>query len=168
MTSLGLFQISPPDNVIDGAQLAQDDSQPNSRIDLSEEEQYGGHGISEHVGQSEVYLKSRVRDEAARILDRGDDFRGLSVGSFTSLQSANRLVNSTVSQNQDRVDAVARGEQSTAFVRSRFGSPTGYEAYLPRANAEPYMRDTFGVGVVVLRDARATRGWRIQSAYPER
>lgn len=49
MTSLGLFQISPPDNVIDGAQLAQDDSQPNSRIDLSEEEQYGGHGISEHV-----------------------------------------------------------------------------------------------------------------------
>jgi hypothetical protein len=118
--------------------------------------------------ESYGYLKSRAQDEARRTLERGDDFEGFSVGSFTSVQSANRLVNSTISDNQDKVDQVGRGEQSSASISKRFSSPTGYEAYLSRAHAEPYIRDTFGVKVIIQRDLGSTRGWPVQTAYPVR
>jgi hypothetical protein len=91
-----LFQIKPDSPRVDGVQLAGDP------IDLLEQEQRGGHPISEHAGRTYDYLKSRARDEGERTLDRGDAFRGFSVGSFTSVQSANRLVNSTISANQVR------------------------------------------------------------------
>jgi hypothetical protein len=103
------------------------------------------------------------------IVDRGDHFfRGLGVGSFTSLESANKLVSSTIAQNQSVSDRVARGELPQAFFTARFTSPTGYEAYLPTRHAEPYMRETYGVSVFIIRDMRADKGWRIHSAYPRR
>jgi hypothetical protein len=138
------------------------------RLDLLEQEQRGGHAISEHADRTYDYLKSRAREEARRTLERGDTFGGHSVGSFTSVQSANRLVNSTISENQDKVDAVARGDEPIAVIHSRSRSPTGYEAYLSRAHSEPYIRDPFGVRVIIVRDPGSTRGWRVQSAYPIR
>jgi hypothetical protein len=92
----------------------------------------------------------------------------LSVGSFPSIEAANKLVNSAIAQNREAVDRVARGEREETFFSALFGSPTGYEAYLPRYNAQPYMRDTYGIGVFITRDPRADKGWRIQSAYPLR
>src|SRR5215212_2169902 len=68
-------------------------------IDLREESALGGHAIEEHVARSPEYLTDRVREEARATIDRGDLFRGLSIGSFTSLDSATKLVNSTVAQN---------------------------------------------------------------------
>jgi hypothetical protein len=113
------------------------------------------------------YLKSRARENAQNILDRGDDFRGASVGSFTSVQSANRLVNSTISDNQDKIDQEIRyGEQ--VLISKSFKSPTGYEAYLARANAEPVIRNTFSVEVLIRPDPRSARGWRVHTAYPVR
>jgi hypothetical protein len=78
------------------------------------------------------------------------------------------LVNSTISQNRDRVEQVARGDSQSDFFSARFSSPTGYEAYLRTFHAEPFMRDTYGVEVFVLRDPQSARGWRVQSAFPVR
>jgi Bacterial CdiA-CT RNAse A domain len=153
---------APGDASVDGVQLA------GEPVDLLEQEQRGGHTISEHAGMTYDYLKSRARDEARRTLERGDYFDGFSVGSFTSVQSANRLVNSTISTNQDKVDQAIQDGEAAVTINKRFTSPTGYEAYLARAHSEPYIRDTFGVRVIILRDSESARGWRVQSAYPVR
>jgi hypothetical protein len=108
-----LFQIKPDSPRVDGVQLA------GEPIDLLEQEQRGGHPISEHAGRTYDYLKSRARENAQDILDRGDDFRGARVGSFTSVQSANRLVNSTISDNQDKIDqAILDGEPFVLISKS--------------------------------------------------
>jgi hypothetical protein len=103
-----------------------------------------------------------------KTLERGDYFAGFSVGSFTSVQSANRLVNSTISDNQAKIDQGIRDGEPSVEISKRFPSPTGYEAYLARAHAEPVIRNTFGVKVVIRPDAGSTRGWRVHSAYPVR
>lgn len=146
--------------------LVSDDDRNPYRVDLLEEEDRGGHAISEHVNKRESYLKQRVEREALAIVERGDTFDGLSVGSFKSLEAATKLVNSTLAQNRDVVERVARGEQRIAVITAEFNSITGYEAFLSRFHAQPYMRDTYGVGVVVIRDLQAKNGFRIQSAFP--
>jgi hypothetical protein len=157
-----LFQITPDDTRVDGVQLA------GEPVDLLEQEQRGGHAIGEHAGRTYDYLKSRARDNAQNILDRGDDFRGVRVGSFTSVQSANRLVNSTISDNQDKIDQGIRDGEPFVLISKSFKSPTGYEAYLARAHAEPVIRDTFGVEVLIRPDPGSARGWRVHTAYPVR
>jgi hypothetical protein len=158
----GSSELTPDDTSVDGVQVA------GEPVDLLEQEQRGGHAIGEHAGGTYDYLKSRVRDNAQNILDRGDDFRGASVGSFTSVQSANRLVNSTISDNQDKIDQAMRDGESGVLISKSFKSPTGYEAYLARAHAEPYIRDTFGVEVLIRPDPGSARGWRVHTAYPVR
>jgi hypothetical protein len=157
-----LFQIGPSDTRVDGVQLA------GEPVDLLEQEQRGGHAISEHAGMTYDYLKSRSRDEARRTLERGDYFDGFSVGSFTSVQSANRLVNSTISDNQDKIDQAMRDGEPFVLISKSFKSPTGYEAYLARAHAEPVIRNTFGVEVLIRPDPGSARGWRVHTAYPVR
>jgi hypothetical protein len=157
-----LFRIKPDDTGVDGVQLA------GEPVDLLEQQQRGGHAISEHSGMTYDYLKSRARDGARTTLERGDYFDGFSVGSFTSVQSANRLVNSTISDNQDKIDQAMRDGEPRVLISKSFKSPTGYEAYLARAHAEPYIRDTFGVEVVIRPDPGSARGWRVHTAYPVR
>ena len=157
----GSSELTPGDNS-EGVQLAGDP------IDLLEQEQRGGHAISEHADRTYDYLKARVRDGARSTLERGDTFDGLSVGSFTSVQSANRLVNSTISDNQDKIDQGIRDGEPKVVISKSFKSPTGYEAYLARAHAEPVIRDTFGVKVVIQPDPGSARGWRVHTAYPVR
>lgn len=164
----GVFNIGADEKVPSGDQIAADDSQRGLPIDLIEEEEKGGHGIAVHVSKSERFLKDSVRDRASETLGRGDQFQGLSVGSFTSMQSANRLVNSTISQNRDDVRRLIVEDAPFTALNSRFSSPTGYEAYLDRAYSEPYIRDTYGVRVVLFRDRSSSRGWRVQSAFPIR
>jgi hypothetical protein len=157
-----LFQIKPDKPHAEGVQLA------GEPVDLLEQQQRGGHAISEHAGMTYDYLKSRARDNAQNILDRGDDFRGASVGSFTSVQSANRLVNSTISDNQNKIDQAMRDGEPFVLISKSFKSPTGYEAYLARANAEPVIRNTFSVEVLIRPDPGSARGWRVHTAYPVR
>jgi hypothetical protein len=158
----GTSELTPGDTGVEGIQLA------GEPVDLLEQEQRGGHAISEHAGRTYDYLKSRVRENARNILDRGDDFRGASVGSFTSVQSANRLVNSTISDNEAKIDQAMLGGDPYVLISKSFKSPTGYEAYLARANAEPVIRNTFGVEVLIRPDPGSTRGWRVHTAYPVR
>lgn len=149
-------------------QLAQGDRLEGYPIDLREEERRGGHTIREHVGKSHRYLMERVEREGFRIVERGDLFRGLSRSSFASLDAATRLVNATLAQNQDATDRVARGERPLDLLTARFPSATGYQAHLPRLHAQPFIRETFGVRVIIVRDPGTERGFRILTAYPVR
>jgi hypothetical protein len=82
------------------------------------------------------------------------------------LDAANRLVNAALAQNQQRVDLVASGKVEKDFVTAQFSSTTGVEAYAPGIRAQYYIRDTHGVGVVIVHDPRARNGFSVQSAYP--
>jgi hypothetical protein len=86
-----------------GVHVAAGIGQPGYPIDLVEEEKRGGHAIERHVGKSEAYLLASVR-KAAEDAQRNGFAEGLRVGSFSSLEAANKLVNSTVSKNQAKVD----------------------------------------------------------------
>jgi len=113
-------------------------------------------------------LAERVQREADAVVERGDQFRGLSIGSFPSLDAATKLVNSTISQNSDAVEKFLRGSETIETVEKRFEAPTGYEAYLERRNAQPYMRDTYGVRVIILRDSGSSKGYNVRTAFPIR
>ena len=138
------------------------------QIDLLEQEHRGGHAIGEHADRTYDYLKARARENAQNIQNRDEDFRGARVGSFTSVQSANRLVNSTISDNQSKIDQGIRDGEPFVLISKSFKSPTGYEAYLARAHAEPVIRNTFGVEVLIRPDPGSARGWRVHTAYPVR
>jgi hypothetical protein len=156
-----------PDNLFKpGAQLAQDDTARRALIDLREEQQLGGHAIEGHVNKSANFLLSRVRDIASAAEKHGDLADGLRVGSFSSLEAANKLVNATGAQNRDLVDKVASGTSPREELNGRFGSPTGYEAYARNERSQPYLRDTYGVSVVIVPDGRVARGYRIDTAFP--
>jgi hypothetical protein len=147
---------------------AQGDPLSGYPIDLRAEEARGGHTIAGHVNVHADRLSERVQSEADAIIARGHEFRGLAISSFTSLDSATRLVNSTIAQNRETEDLVANGGQSIAVIEARFDRATGYQAYLPSYYAQPYIRDTFGVRAILLRDASSTSGYRVQSAFPIR
>ncbi len=152
----------------DAVVLAQGDRQSGYPIDLRVEEARGGHTIGQHVNVNPERLAERVSKEAAATVERGDDFRGLSIGSFSSLEAATKLVNSTIAENSERVQDVASGNKPLDIVEKRFDSITGYEAYLPSRNSEPYSRDTYAVRLFILRDRQSQTGYRVQSAIPVR
>jgi hypothetical protein len=147
-------------------ELVQGDPLQGYPVDLREDQARGGHTIERHVGKSEAYLKTEVQEMARAMVERDEDPRGVRLGSFTSLQSATRLVSSTLAQNRDVVDEVIRGQRGGAEVDAIFDSPTGYEAYLPRPQSIPYKRDTYGVRVVIARDPGSSRGYSVLTAFP--
>jgi len=148
--------------------VAQGDRLSGYPVDLREEDRRGGHTIDQHVNVSYEALAERVQRAADAAVEQGDAFSGLSIGSFTSLDAATKLVNSTISDNADKVSAVSRGERPFAILEKHFTSPTGYEAYLDRRNAQPYERDTYGVKVLILRDAGSSKGYHVRTAFPVR
>lgn len=148
-------------------QIAAGPGRPGYPIDLLEEEQHGGHTVDRHVAKSQEYLLSRLRDEVQRIQILGDSAHGLTgQGSFRSLEAANKLVNATIAKNQNAVDLVARGVSSGAQFDWYFPSPTGYEAYAATERSQPKIRATYGVHVVIVRDADSARGYRVHTAFP--
>jgi hypothetical protein len=149
-----------------GVQVAAGPGRPGYPVDLSEEEQLGGHTIAQHVGKSEDYLLSLISDEEAAEQRHGDISEGLREGSFPSLEAANKLVNSTIGQNQDTVSLVANGSLSRAELDADFPSATGYEAFAATERSTPYIRDTYGVHVVIVRDLGSTKGYLVLTAYP--
>ena len=69
------------------------------------------------------------------------------MGSFSSLEAANRLVNGTIAQNPAKVERVASGQSPKEELTGRFDSITGYEAYARTERSQPYIRETDGVVV---------------------
>jgi hypothetical protein len=157
-----------PDNFfVPGARLAQNDRQTGRPIDLLEDEQSGGHTIDRHVGKSQERLLDDVHKIIQSARDRGEFSEGLRIGSFPSLEAANKLVNSTLSQNQQKIDRVTSGLSLREQLDARFGSSTGYEAYAPTERSQPYIRNTNGVRVIIVPDRRMSKGYRVLTAFPQ-
>ena len=141
-------------------------------IDLSEEESVGGHTIERHVAKPKEYLLARILQNRTNIPMLGYVIqrRELRAGSFQSLESANKLVNSTISQNQSVIDGFLA--ESGWFARNQveldaqFKRPTVYEAYAKNPDSQPFIRDTYGVTVRIARDPSIPKGYFVISAWP--
>ncbi len=140
--------------------LAQAEDASGIRVDLHEHKKRGGHTIDEHVGKTDSYLLARVRGDRSPALLRKR------AGSFPSLEAATKLTNSTLAKNRERVERVARGKVLRDFVTADFESKAGREAFAPSEYAEPYLRDTYGVGVSIIHDPTSKDGYTIISSYP--
>lgn len=135
-------------------------------VNLPEEEAAGGHTIARHVGKSDAFLRARM-SASSFCLPFNLLCTGLKrAGTFTSLNSATRLINATLSANSARVQQVVRGDVNNAFVTARFSSPTGREAYARSDREAPIIRPTFGVGVLIQHDTAAPGGFRVTTGYP--
>jgi hypothetical protein len=156
-----------PDNYFKpGAQLAQNDRPSGYPVDLQEERQLGGHAIENHVAKSEEYLLNLVQQQALSTTRRGEFADGLREGSFTSLEAANKLVNSTISENSAKVAAVVSGMSPREQLDAQFNAPTGYEAYARTERSAAYIRDTNGVRVIIIPDQNSAKGYRVDTAFP--
>lgn len=134
-------------------------------VDLKEEEARGGHTIRKHVGKTDEEMLARAK--ARTLAGPGLSAHSYRHGSFRTLEDANDLTSRTLEQNREVVDEVASGARASAFVRTRFGFPTGREAIrLREPNSAPYMRTTYGVGVNIYHDRRSPRGYSVYTAYP--
>lgn len=91
-------------------------------------------------------------------------------GSFTSLEAANKLINSTLSQNREQIGAFVEGRYPFLLpimdLHADYDAPTGYEAYAPNERTEPTMRPTYGVTVRIIRSDRSQKGYYVRSAWP--
>jgi hypothetical protein len=102
-----LFQIKPDETPLAGEQIA-GERQGGYPVDLLEERELGGHAIEGHI-RSDQSLKSDLEARVAEAVRKGDSVSDMRQGSFSSLESANKLVNSTITRNQEQVDQVVNG-----------------------------------------------------------
>lgn len=149
-----------------GVQVAGGTGRSGYPIDLQEEEALGGHTIGAHVARTENSLLSDVRELALSAGDAVDFANGLRERSFPSLEAANKLVNVTVAQNPDGVALVVGGLSPRQELDAVFSSPTGYEAFARTGRSTPYIRDTYGVRVVIVPDRNSAKGYRVDTAFP--
>jgi HK97 family phage portal protein len=82
----------------------QSTGRPGYPISILDEDALGGHTFERHVNKPEEYLKARILGSRRNIPLIGD-YGEKRAGSFTSLDAANKLVNSAISENQARIDA---------------------------------------------------------------
>lgn len=140
------------------------DSGSGYGVDILEEGPVGAHIYAQHVNKSDDYLLGRVR--GGGLATRPFSLVPKRAGTFPSVEAANKLINSTLSDNSGTVAEIASGNRAGEFVVKTFASPTGREAFSPPPYAQPYIRDTHSVAVVIAHDRAAKRGFRIISAYP--
>ena len=142
-------------------------------VSILEEDQLGGHTYERHVGKSEEYLKARITASRINVPLIGT-IGEKRAGSFTSLEAANKLVNSVMAEPQNQVKLKGFVDKQIGYYfpvldlypAVPFGSPTGYEAYVRNDRAQPIMRATNSVLVRVSRTAKVPRGYFVNTAYP--
>jgi hypothetical protein len=170
-----LFQIKPTDTRTDAGNLsdsivkiAADDSGRRYSVDLWEEEARGGHTLRDHVGKTDDYLIGVMNADYKRTQSGNleiTEFRDAE-GSFATREQANDYVNQLLKLERDKVDQVATGMEKKLTLESRVGSVTGYEAFRPNGDSDPYIRDTYGVRAVIINDSRSPRGYTVRTAFP--
>jgi hypothetical protein len=166
-----LFQIAPggtdtnSENLSDAiVKVAADDTDRRYSVNLQEEEARGGHTLRDHVGKSDEELLATLKQR--RYDSPSASVIGKREGSFDSVANANDFVNRTLEQNRTTVDMVVNGKSDRDFVTTRFGNITGREAFRSDPDADPYLRNTYSVGVEIRRDPGSSRGYRVHTAYP--
>jgi hypothetical protein len=164
-----LFQIKPSDRRTDAANLsdsigkiAADDSERRYSVDLREEEPRGGHTLRDHIGKTDEYLIGVMNADYKRSQSGNleiTEFRDAE-GSFATREQANDHVNQLLKLERHKVDQVATGMEKKLTLESRIGSVTGYEAFRPNGDSDPYIRNTYGVRAVIINDSRSPRAIR--------
>jgi HK97 family phage portal protein len=153
----------------EGIARVADDGRSGYPIDVLEEDALGGHTFERHVAKSNEYLKARILANRTNIPLIGS-VGEKRAGSFSSLEAANKLINSTISANREQIARFLSGGLLFSFpsmyLFRDFEQPTGYEAYAPNDRAQPVIRPTFGVSVHIGRTDRAPRGYRVVRAWP--
>lgn len=148
--------------------VAQNENERRYSVNLEQEDARGGHAVRDHVGKTKEELFRELDNDWKR-WDAGrlqiTNYRPAQ-GSFSSLIEANDFVNETLRENQQKVEAVATGQAKRATLEKRFGYVTGYEAYRRESDSEPYIRNAYGVRVVIEHDARSERGFTVRTAFP--
>jgi hypothetical protein len=170
-----LFRIRSDDTRADSANLsdsvgkvAADDTGRRYSVDLREEEARGGHTLRDHVGKTDEYLIGVMNADYKRWQSGNleiTEFRDAE-GSFATPEQANDHVNQLLKLERDKVDQVATGMKGRALLERRIGSVTGYEAFRPDGDSDPYIRDTYGVRAVIIHDSRSPRGYTVRTAFP--
>jgi len=144
--------------------------EPNYGINLLEDEALGGHAIEHHVGKSDNYLINRILNSRTRV-----PFGVLGLyrsGSFPSVEAANKLVSSTLSQNSEELRKyLARDWPYNLYpvlsIAGTFRSTTGREAYAENNKVQPSIRATHAVHVILRRHSTSPKGYYIVTAWPE-
>lgn len=140
-------------------------------VDILEEDKLGGHTFERHIAKTEEYLKARVLGSRASIPPPGG-WAEKRAGSFTSLEAANKLTNSVLSEPENQAKLNAFVERRfplwlpVLYLFRQFKSPTGYEAYVPNDRSQPTIRDTYSVQVQVRRTDKSPKGYYVHSATP--
>lgn len=95
------------------------DQQAGYPIDILQEDVIGGHTFARHINKTEEYLKARILENRRSIRILGLELRAgeKRAGSFTSLEAANKLVNSVLAepQNQEKLKALWKDNLSFSF-----------------------------------------------------
>jgi hypothetical protein len=156
-----LFKIKPDKTRAEGVQLAAG----GYPVDLLEERELGGHAIERHV-TSRQSVVNNVRDGIDYARRNGDSTGDMRESSFTSLEAANKLVNSTISENPDQVNRVVSGLSPKEILHKEFETPTGFEAYAKNESSSIILSDTYAVRVVIVPDGRVAKGFRVDTAFP--
>lgn len=134
------------------------------KVDLLAEQGRRGHTVTRHVGKTDDELLERIRKSQWRtFVAHGGLKRN---GSFSSIETANDFVNQTILANKSIVDRVASRTLGYAFITKEFGYKTGREAY-STDDGVLYMRDTTGVGVLLIHEPTLSRGFRVRTAHPQ-
>ena len=158
-----------PDPLWPGAQYAEATS-GRYPVNLDEEEAPRGigHTLREHVGKSDAELMRKLDEDWQRFRTGRFEITEYrpAQGSFLSRESANDFVNRTLEENKETVDRVASGAQDRATLEKRFGYVTGKEAFRANGDAEPYVRSTHGIRMVIRHDLRSENGYRVYTAFP--
>ena len=159
-----LFQIKPDETPVIGEQVA-GERQGGYPVDLLEERERGGHAIEGHI-RSDRSLRSDLEARVAEAVRKGDSVSDMRQGSFSSLESANKLVNSTIARNSEQVDRVVNGGSPQEKLDEDFPTPTGREAVARTERSQIYIRDTYSVRVVIVPDGSVAKGFRVETAFP--
>jgi hypothetical protein len=163
-----LSDATPDNTAIPGARYAANESERRYSVDVKEQDARGGHTERDHVKREPEALLQNLRDNWSRWTMAGVEVTYFkpAMGSFTSLIAANDFVNQTLRENRETVDLVASGQRSEAILEKRFGYATGYEAFRRNGDSEPYIRDAYGVRVLIRHDPFSDRGYRVHTAFP--
>lgn len=139
---------------------------------LDDEGKLGSHTLSKHVHENDQSLLNEAKREQSKQLKdyiSGTKSNGeIKVGSFTSVESANKLVNATLADNKGLVALFQASSDDRLWIRSRFSSPTGREAYAKNLWNSFDIRDTYGVFVLLVKDPTSPRGFRVHTSFPIR
>ena len=129
----------------------------------------GSHTIERHVGKSDSYLLTKINESYGI----GPFKIGLNEAStFSSLESANKLVSSVLSASQAEIEVFLQSEGNTLVINRFFGSATGRVVYRTGGNLFRPGRVSFGVGnsvrVVIRRNESFINGFNVHTAFPTR